>query len=57
VFLTGVLFPENVLQCHHNGSSGKGHVFRHIGKHVIINLVWEWRRHAVSVWIQDTMVE
>jgi hypothetical protein len=57
MFLTGVFLTEDVLQCHHTGSSGKRHVFRHIRKHAVIDLMREWRRQAVSVCIQDTLVE
>jgi hypothetical protein len=40
MFLTGVFLTKNVLQCHHTGGSGKRHVFRHIRKHAVINLMW-----------------
>jgi hypothetical protein len=54
MFLTGVFLTKDVLQCHHAGGSGKRHVFRHICKHAVIDLMREWRRHTVSMCIQDT---
>jgi hypothetical protein len=57
MFLTGVFLTKDVLQSNHTGSGSEGHMLWHIRKHAVVNLMWEWRRHTVSVCIQDTLIE